>query len=190
MNNIVKNHDIDKTIENLENSFNSLCNAKDLNDFDTKSLNYLSSFKSVIDNNENIKKNLSNNSYVQYVIKLRNYQQHHKSKYINTIESYSSIQYGGNHIGSKGKMMIGKSICDGETADNLHVESGRNINNTKANLKFTVTSVFNFSYVNQRGSTVNGYKLKDPKFKNQENFYQVLYDATNALISRLKESKI
>lgn len=184
----IKKHDINKSCENLEQKFKSLLITVDINDFFEKSLDFLSAFKSIIDNNKKIGKKLRQNAFGMYVINLRNYQQHHEYKYKKTIEENSGIFIGGNAIflDSSSNFSANKVICNGNSAENVRISSGRTLSidgGDTLERRFEINNPFNFSYKFQK-QTIYGYDKTPPA----HNFYQILQIATNVLITQMKKT--
>lgn len=145
----IQQHDANKKCDNLTQKFQRLLDVVDINDFFEKSLEFLSLFKSIIDNNPNIRKNLEKDVFVLYVINLRNYQQHHESSYKETIEKNSVTNIGGNAIvvGSRGTLFVGITNCNGQSESNIKIINGRNINGgNSVERKFEINYPFNFNY--------------------------------------------
>lgn len=183
----IQQHDINKKCENLEQKLQNLLIAVDINDFFDKSLAFLSSFKSIVDNNSKIRTNLKNNNFAIYVINLRNYQQHHEDSYEKTIESNSHININNCMcVGSKATVVANNSTFNGTTVKNLEISSGRTLNidgGYSLERRFEITNPFNFSYKFQ-GKTYVGYDKTPPA----PSFYQILRTATDNLIVQIKEN--
>lgn len=182
----IQQHDINKKCDNLNQKFKHLLEIVDINDFFEKSLDFLSAFKSIIDNNKKIGNNLRQNDFGMYVINLRNYQQHHESEYQDSIQKNSGVLIGGNAIflDSNSDLSAGKIICNGNRAENVQISSGRTLNidgGDTLERRFKITNPFNFSYKFQ-GKTIYGYVKSPPA----PNFYQILQIATNVLITQMK----
>lgn len=183
----IKQHDINKSCENLEQKFQNLLIAVDINDFFEKSLDFLSSFKSIIDNNLNIKANLKNNDYVRYVVNLRNYQQHHEANYIETIENNSYVRINNFvRIGSNATFTANNTSFNGTIVPNIEISSGRTLNidgGDTLERRFEIKNPFNFSYT-FLGKTYFGYDKTPPA----PSFYQILRTATDNLINQMKNN--
>lgn len=187
MNNELKiQHDTSKKCESIKQKFRSLLDVVDINDFFEKSLDFLSLFKSIIDNNPNIRKNFKKDVFVMYVINLRNYQQHHEERYKETIENNSHINiHDYVHVDSNSTVVINNCRFDGISVPNLEVSSGRTLNmdgGDSLERRFKITNPFNFSYKFQK-QTIYGYDKTPPA----HNFYDILYKATVSLIGQMKK---
>jgi hypothetical protein len=184
----IQHHDINKKCDNLNQKFQHLLEVVDINDFFEKSLDFLSAFKSIIDNNKKSGKKLRQNAFGMYVINLRNYQQHHESEYQDSIQKNSGIRIGGNAIllDSNSYLSAGKIICNGNSAENVQISLGRTLSidgGDTLERRFEITNPFNFSYKFD-GKTYFGYDKTPPA----PNFYQILSTATNVLITQMKKT--